>query len=112
MFGLSLTKIFLTIFVIVADWYGWRQFARFQALRATRDRAEEVPKNDPRATTHARAHDSPDSGRAGESPRAYQDAPQSGRSGAEDMIECRTCGAFIAARRRVACGRKDCPYPG
>ena len=97
MFGLSLSKIFLTIFVIFAVWYGWRMFARYQALKATRERA--VP---------------PAGGRTNESPRASNNARASERAGsaAEDMVECRTCGAFIAASRRVACGRRDCPYPG
>jgi uncharacterized protein len=87
MFGLSLTKILLTIFVIVAVWYGWRWYQRYQALEAKRERDESVPKNDRRAN-----------GR--------------GQVEAEDMIECRTCGAFVAASRRVGCGRKDCPFPG
>jgi hypothetical protein len=39
MFGLSLTKILLTILVIAAVWYGWRVFTRYQALRAARERA-------------------------------------------------------------------------
>jgi hypothetical protein len=78
MFGLSLTKIVLTIFVILAVWYGWRAFVRFQALRAARERAGEMPK-----------------------PSA----------GAPAGTQGRTCGAFIAASRRVACGRKDCPFP-
>ena len=92
MFGLSLTKILLTILVIAAVWYGWRFFTRYQALKAARERA--VP---------------PEGGRDTESPRA---AGRQARVEAEDMVECRTCGAFIAASRRVACGRKDCPFPG
>ena len=101
MFGLSLAKILLTILVIIAVWAGWRVFTRYQALKAARERA--VP---------------PAGGRNTESPRASNDARPSGRAGgearveAEDMVECRTCGAFIALSRRVACGRKDCPFPG
>ncbi|OHC82602.1 MAG: hypothetical protein A3G73_07380 [Rhodospirillales bacterium RIFCSPLOWO2_12_FULL_67_15] len=103
MFGLSLAKILLTILVIIAVWAGWRVFTRYQALKAARERA--VP---------------PVGGRNTESPRAANDARASGRASAgaqarveaEDMVECRTCGAFIALSRRVACGRKDCPFPG
>ena len=87
MFGLSLTKILLTLFVIVAVWYGWRAFNRYQALRAARAREGEMPKQGGRANGQARVE-------------------------AEDMVECRTCGAFVAASRRVACGRRDCPFPG
>ena len=101
MFGLSLTKILLTLFVIVAVWYGWRWFARFQALKATRARAV------------------PPKGRAGESPRAHKDAgdsPRSARAQArvepEETIECRACGAFVAASNAISCGRRDCPFPG
>ncbi|MSO85642.1 MAG: hypothetical protein EXR02_04415 [Rhodospirillales bacterium] len=88
MFGLSLTKILLTIFVILAVWYGWRFFTRFLALKALRERAGDMPK-----------------------PSARAPAGAQGQGEAEDMLECRTCGAFIAASRRVACGRKDCPFP-
>lgn len=98
MFGLSLTKILLTVFVIVAVWYGWRVFTRYQALKAARERAGEMPKRNGRAPSGAQAR--PRSGARG----AHDEA--------EDMIECRTCGAFVAASRRVACGRKDCPFPG
>jgi hypothetical protein len=98
MFGLSLTKILLTILVIVAVWYGWRMFTRYQALKAARERAGEMPKRDSgRAPTGTQARDSRFGVR--------------GAHDAEDMIECRTCGAFVAASRRVACGRKDCPFP-
>ena len=93
MFGLSLTKILLTLFVIVAVWYGWRAFNRYQALRAARER--EMPKQGGRANGQAR------DSRGGA--RVARDT--------EDMIECRTCGAFVAASRLVACGRKDCPFP-
>ena len=89
MFGLSLAKILLTILVIIAVWAGWRVFTRYQALKAARERAGEMPKRNGRAPAGAQA-----------------------RVEAEDMVECRTCGAFIAASRRVTCGRKDCPFPG
>lgn len=99
MFGLSLTKILLTILIIVAVWYGWRVFTRYQALKAARERAGDMPKQGARAPAGAQAR--PRSGVAWD---AHDDA--------EDMVECRTCGAFIALSRRVACGRKDCPFPG
>lgn len=87
MFGLSVSKILLTLFVIAAVWYGWRAYNRYQALRedARRRMAEETRRTP---------------------------AGAAGRVEAEDMTECPTCGAFIAAGRQTACGRKDCPYPG
>jgi hypothetical protein len=101
MFGLSLAKILLTLLVIAAVWFGWRIFTRYQALKSARERA--VP---------------PVGGRNTDSPRAGGAQARDSRSGvrgahdAEDMVECRTCGAFVASSRRVACGRKDCPFPG
>jgi len=88
MFGLSLTKILITLFVIVAVWYGWRWFTRYQALKAARSRAV------------------PPKGQNRESPRADS------RIEAEDTIECRACGAFVAASNATSCGRRDCPFPG
>ena len=86
MFGLSLSKILLTLLVIAAVWYGWRAYNRYQALRAdVRRRMAEEARRNPK-------------------PAAEPEA--------EDTIECPTCGAFVAANRRVSCGRKDCPYPG
>ena len=89
MFGLSVSKILLTLFVIAAVWYGWRAYNRYQVLRADARRrmAEEARRNPSRAAASAEPE-------------------------AEDTIECATCGAFVAANRRVSCGRKDCPYPG
>ena len=85
MFGFSLAKFLLTILVIAAVWFGWRAYVRYQALKNAR--AGEMPKPSGRAAREARVE-------------------------AEDMVECRSCGAFIALTRRVACGRKDCPFPG
>ncbi len=87
MFGLSLSKILLTLLVIVAVWYGWRAYNRYQALREqTRRRmAEETRRNPNRGAAPIEA---------------------------EDTVECPSCGAFVAANRRVSCGREDCPYPG
>jgi hypothetical protein len=37
-----------------------------------------------------------------------QDNPQ---VGAQDMVACRTCGAYVVSGSARACGRNDCPYP-
>ena len=88
MFGLSLSKILLTLFVIAAVWYGWRAYNRYQVLRQeVRRRMAEEARRNPK-------------------PAAASTEPE-----AEDTIECATCGAFIAASRKTSCGRKDCPYP-
>jgi len=31
---------------------------------------------------------------------------------AEEMLECPTCGAFVAITGAKSCGKADCPYPG
>lgn len=95
MFGLSVSKILLTLFVIAAVWYGWRAYNRYQAIR--KQVREEVERAAQRGQARGQARDET----RGES-----------RVQAEDMVECSTCGAFIAAGRQTSCGRKDCPYPG
>lgn len=91
MFGLSVSKILLTLFVIAAVWYGWRAYNRYQAIR--KQVREEVE-------------------RAARRGQARGETRGEARVEAEDMVECSTCGAFIAAGRQTSCGRKDCPYPG
>ncbi len=42
--------------------------------------------------------------------RAPQPGAGTARQGVEDTVKCRACGAYVAARGAVACGRPDCPY--
>lgn len=95
MFGLSVSKILLTLFVIAAVWYGWRAYNRYQAIR------KQVREEVERAARRGQARGETRGQARGET-----------RGEAEDMVECSTCGAFIAAGRQTSCGRKDCPYPG
>lgn len=89
MFGISLTKVLLTLFVIVVVWYGFKYVQRMQERQmATRDQVK------------VRRHEAT---RPQEKP-----AP----TDVEDMVECRVCGAFVPQRGAAACGRGGCPYPG
>ena len=31
---------------------------------------------------------------------------------AVDMVQCETCGDFVAAKGTTSCGKESCPYPG
>lgn len=31
---------------------------------------------------------------------------------AVDMVQCATCGDFVAAKGSKSCGKEGCPYPG
>lgn len=89
MLGLSLFKIVFTVLVIAAVWYGYKLWRRLQVRRDAM--AEHV---------RVRRH---------EATRPRNPEPP---SQTEDTVECRACGAFVAARGAVACGRADCPFPG
>lgn len=89
MFGISLTKILLTLFIVVAVWYGFKYVQRMQERQmASRDRVK------------VHRHE------------ATRPREKSAPAEVEDMIECRVCGAFVPQRGAAACGRVDCPYPG
>ncbi len=96
MFGLSLTKILLTIFVIVAVWYVYKVYERKKKL------SEEGA-----ATPFARIL-------RGESPKARSASAAAAKDAkdAEDMVACPACGAYISPRGAVSCGKPNCPYPG
>ncbi|PIW27008.1 MAG: hypothetical protein COW30_12210 [Rhodospirillales bacterium CG15_BIG_FIL_POST_REV_8_21_14_020_66_15] len=86
MFGFSLPKLLFTALAIAAVWYGFKWLGRVQA------RQKELARE--------RARRMKDTG----TPRGR--APE-----VEDMMECPTCGAFVAASGPRNCGKTDCPYP-
>lgn len=85
----SLSKILFLILVIGAVWFGWRWYNRVGAVG--RDRLRERER---------RGSGKPTSTTAGGSPQVA----------AEDMEKCPECGAYVAPRSAVACGRPVCPY--
>ncbi len=98
MFGFSIQKLLVLAAIIGAVWYGFKFLSRFDQAR----KANETLRGGGKAS----------GGLAG----AFRDWAGRGGSGgegvaeAEDMIECPACGAYVAARGSVSCGRGDCPY--
>ncbi|PWC33909.1 hypothetical protein [Azospirillum sp. TSO35-2] len=90
---LSLSKILVLALVIGAVWYGWRWVNRVQSVGRQR--------------TAARRR-GPDDSAGGPAPR--RDAPFPAAMEAEDMEKCPECGAYVAPRSAVSCGRPACPY--
>ncbi|WP_042693225.1 hypothetical protein [Azospirillum sp. B506] len=91
---MSLSKILLLALVIGAVWFGWRWVNRVQEIG--------------RARSAARRRDGGRDAAAGGSPRspgAYAPTLE-----AEDMEKCPECGAYVAPRSAVSCGRPACPY--
>lgn len=94
---ISLSKIILLALVIGAVWYGWRWVNRVQEIG--------------RARTAARRQD-------GTRQSGRRDAASGGSTRdagayaveAEDMEKCPECGAYVAPRSAVSCGRPACPY--
>lgn len=93
---LSLSKLLMLALVIGAVWYGWRWVARVEAIGRERLRERERRRG---------GMATPDAG-----PNAPAGAPSAPRMQAEDMEKCPECGAYVAPRSAVSCGRPACPY--
>lgn len=91
MLGFSIQKLLFTAAVVMAVWYGFKWVARMKEIR------------DEDAKDRLRR------GRQGGDGGASSGAPS---GGAEEMVECRTCGAFVASSGAKACGKDNCPYSG
>lgn len=87
---ISFSKLLLLALVVGLVWFGWRWANRVNAIG--RDRAA------------AKRRDS-----AGPARHSSTTAAPSG-SDAEDMEKCPECGAYVAPRHAVSCGRPACPY--
>ncbi|WP_029009849.1 hypothetical protein [Azospirillum halopraeferens] len=94
---LSFSKLLLLILVFVLVFFGWRWLKRIEA--AGRDRLRE------RGDRPAPHRPAGPAGPAARSGSARADA-------AEDLEKCPECGAYVAPRSAVACGRPGCPYGG
>jgi len=84
-----LPKLLLLGFILIVAWYGVRFIARVGQMREAMRRATEQA-----AAMNARAR--------GQGPQQA--------IAAEDLVKCRTCGAFVPAKSATSCGRPDCPY--
>ena len=88
MFGFSLTKLVFTILAVVVVWHGFKWVARMQEKRDLEAKEKQ---------------------RAGVN-KAKPD--KAAIQGVEDMVKCKVCESFIAAKNASSCGRDDCPYIG
>ena len=88
----SLPKLILLIGIIVVVWYVFRFLG--QVDRARQQAAREAAKA-AAAKGHRRT--------AGRESRG-------GVAQVEDMVKCRTCGAYVPVRNPSRCGRNDCPF--
>ena len=89
MFGFSIQKLLFTVAVITAVWYGFKWVGRMKKVRE-RDARD-------RLRRQAGTGGGGGTGSTGD---------------AEEMVECRTCGAFVATAAAKSCGKEECPYPG
>ncbi len=85
----SLSKILFLILVIGAVWFGWRWYNRVGAVGRERLRERE---------------------RRGAGKSGSSAGGAAAQVTAEDMEKCPECGAYVAPRSAVACGRPACPY--
>ncbi|SMH59227.1 hypothetical protein [Azospirillum agricola] len=92
---LSFSKLLLLALIVGAVWFGWRWVSRVNAIG--RDRVAAKRRDSDAATRRASA-----------SRAAPQADPHT--SDAEDMEKCPECGAYVAPRSAVSCGRPACPY--
>jgi uncharacterized protein len=81
-------KLLLLAFILLVAWYGVRFVTRVGQMRQAMRRATE------QAAMNAQAR--------GQGARPA--------IAAEDLVKCRTCGAFVPAKSATSCGRADCPY--
>jgi uncharacterized protein len=88
MLGLSLGKLLFLAIIIAAVWFGFKYVQRVEEVRRLLREAQ----------------------RRQQQQRASRAGPQSLE--AEDLVKCRQCGAYVAARSTTSCGRPDCPWGG
>ena len=97
---MSLSKIILLALVIGAVWFGWRWINRVQEIGRARNAARRQDGSH-QPGRHGSAAGSPSARSAGAPAPAME---------AEDMEKCPECGAYVAPRSAVSCGRPACPY--
>jgi uncharacterized protein len=84
MFGFSFSKIIVLALVVAAVWYGFKYMNRLEEIRRLLRQQQN---------------------------RQSRPAAAASRLQAEDLVPCRVCNAYVAARGGSACGRADCPWP-
>ena len=90
MLGLpSLQKLLVLGLVLAVVWYGFKIVGRIKEAREKEDRRRGRRPATAKRTAHS---------------------PKDEVIEAEDMVICKACGAYVAARGAGACGKPDCPY--
>ena len=99
MLGFSIQKLLFTVATIFAVWYGFKWVGRMKKVREreARERLRRQPGI---------------GGETGTSESGKFGAGVGVSEAAEEMVECPTCGAFVAIMGAKSCGKADCPYPG
>jgi uncharacterized protein len=87
MLGLSLGKLLFLAIIVAAVWYGFKYVQRVEEVRRMLRQVQRQQQQ-----------------------RASRAGPQTLE--AEDLVKCRQCGAYVAARSATSCGRPDCPWGG
>jgi uncharacterized protein len=89
MLGLpGFSKLVVLIAILLVVWYGFKIVGQLDRARKEALRARgQAPRSAGRRTAAATPE------------RAV-----------EDMVKCRVCGTYIAARRPSRCSRSDCPW--
>jgi uncharacterized protein len=85
MLGIGFSKLVVLAILIFAIWTAFKYVGRVEEVRQTLRRARDA------AQRGANRHAPP-------------------KIEAEDMIKCRACDAYVAARGAARCGRGDCPW--
>lgn len=94
MLGFSIQKLLFTVAIVVAVWYGFKWLGRMKEIR------EQDAKSRLRRDGGGNAW-----GGSGRSERSSATAADT-----EEMLECPTCGAFVALSGVKSCGKDNCPY--
>jgi uncharacterized protein len=87
MLGLSLGKLLLLAVIVAIVWFGFKYVHRVEEVRRMLREAQRRQQQ-----------------------RQQAMHPQSQTLEAEDLVKCRQCGAYVAARSTTSCGRPDCPW--
>lgn len=98
LFSFSFQKLLVLISIIGAVWYAFRLVGRFQKERERQGSFDER-----KAARKKAAPKKKPEKKGGLWPRKTEVE-------AEDMVECRVCGAYVSSSAPKSCGRSDCPY--
>ncbi|KAA0598181.1 hypothetical protein FZ942_03580 [Azospirillum lipoferum] len=102
---MSLSKILLLALVIGAVWFGWRWVNRVQEIGRSRNAARRQDGPHQSGPHQSGRRDAASGGTSSRSAGASVPTME-----AEDMEKCPECGAYVAPRSAVSCGRPACPY--